>query len=77
RLRETAIGALNLFRTRLRPMDHPDLRLAQALADAATIGILQYRAIRDQTVINEQLEGALGTRVVIEQAKGMLAERLG
>ncbi|CAM5578594.1 MULTISPECIES: GAF and ANTAR domain-containing protein [Streptomyces] len=77
RLRTTAIGALNLFRARLRPMDHPDLRLAQALADAATIGILQYRAIRDQTVINEQLEGALGTRVVIEQAKGMLAERLG
>ncbi|WP_030020193.1 GAF and ANTAR domain-containing protein [Streptomyces monomycini] len=76
RLRESAIGALNLFRTRPRPLAEADLRLAQALADAATIGILQYRAIRDQTLINEQLEGALGTRVVIEQAKGMLAERL-
>ncbi|WP_055563941.1 ANTAR domain-containing protein [Streptomyces atriruber] len=76
RLRETVIGALNVFRVQPLPLDARELRLGQALADAATIGILQYRTIRDQTVINEQLEGALGTRIVIEQAKGMLAERL-
>ncbi|POX36427.1 transcriptional regulator [Streptomyces sp. Ru73] len=77
RLRERTVGALNLFRERPGAPGEAELHLGQALADVATIGILQYRTIRDQGVINAQLEDALVSRIVIEQAKGMLAERLG
>jgi AmiR/NasT family two-component response regulator len=77
RLRGQVIGAINLYCT-VRPRLEPDeLRLAQALADVATIGLLQERMIRDQTVLTEQLQTALNTRVLIEQAKGMIAERNG
>jgi GAF domain-containing protein len=74
RLRGEAIGALNLFHTRPGPLPEGDLRLGQALADIATIGILQERAIRQGEVLTEQLQTALNNRVVIEQAKGVLAQ---
>ena len=74
RLRGQAIGGLNLFHTRPGPLPPTDLRLGQALADVATIGILQERAIRQGEVLTEQLQTALNTRVVIEQAKGVLAQ---
>jgi AmiR/NasT family two-component response regulator len=54
-----------------------DLEVAQAFADVATIAILQHRAAQEAQVINEQLTHALNSRIVIEQAKGMVAERLG
>jgi GAF domain-containing protein len=77
RLRGTVIGALNLFRVGSGEMAAADIEVAQAFADVATIAILQHRAAHEAQVINEQLTHALNSRVVIEQAKGMIAERLG
>jgi GAF domain-containing protein len=77
RLRGQAIGALNLFDHEPGPLPNPDLALGQALADVATIGILQERAIRRAEVVNEQLQTALNSRVTIEQAKGVLSQSLG
>jgi GAF domain-containing protein len=76
RLRSEVIGALNLFDAAPGPLDADRLRLGQALADVATIGLLQQRAIRDRQIVTEQLQTALNSRVLIEQAKGVLAERL-
>ena len=77
RLRGHAIGALNLFHRDPGALPDVDLALAQALADVATIGILQERAIRRGEILNEQLQAALHSRVVIEQAKGVVAQHLG
>ena len=77
RLRGTVIGALNLFHTRPGQMRPDDLEIAQALADVATIAILQHRATVEAQLVNEQLNHALNSRIVIEQAKGVLAERQG
>jgi transcriptional regulator with GAF, ATPase, and Fis domain len=77
RLREQVIGALNLFRAGLGAFAPADIRVGQALADVATIGLLHERSMRRSETLNEQLQTALNSRVVIEQAKGKLAERLG
>ncbi|MCU1641323.1 MAG: transcriptional regulator [Nocardia sp.] len=74
RLRHETIGALNLFGCTPEPMHEQDVRVAQALADTATIGILQERAIHRSEILTEQLQGALVNRVTIEQAKGVLAQ---
>jgi AmiR/NasT family two-component response regulator len=77
RLRGSVIGALNLFNVDAGEMRRADLDAAQALADVATIAILQHRASARSQQLNEQLSQALNTRVVIEQAKGVVAEREG
>ncbi|MDX6361915.1 MAG: hypothetical protein QOC85_918 [Streptomyces sp.] len=77
RLRHEVVGALNLFRATPGPFDPADTPLAQALADVATISLLQQRSAERSTVLNEQLQTALHSRVLIEQAKGKLAERQG
>jgi transcriptional regulator with GAF, ATPase, and Fis domain len=75
-LRDQVIGALNLFRAEPGRFDPADLRIAQALADVATIGLPHERHVRRHETVAEQLQAALNSRVVIEQAKGKLAERL-
>jgi transcriptional regulator with GAF, ATPase, and Fis domain len=77
RLREQVIGALNLFRADAGALAPAEIRVGQALADVATISLLHERSMRHSDTLNEQLQGALNSRVVIEQAKGKLAERLG
>jgi GAF domain-containing protein len=75
RLRDQVIGTLNLFRRAPDGLDQPVARAARALVDVATIGILQERAVRQQELVAVQLQAALHSRVMIEQAKGVLAER--
>ncbi|MBQ0854636.1 GAF and ANTAR domain-containing protein [Streptomyces sp. NPDC057621] len=76
RLHDQVIGSLDLFRDRPGPLDASQLRLGQALADTATIGVLQVRAVSEQLTVSAQLQSALDSRVVVEQAKGYLAHRL-
>jgi ANTAR domain/GAF domain len=74
RLRRDVVGALNMFSSAPMSLSDDDLTVAQAMADVATIGILQERAIRDSRAFSAQLENALKSRIVIEQAKGILSE---
>ena len=74
RLRGRTIGALNLFRTHQGQLTDDDVVVAQGLADVATIAILQHRTIKDAVVLNDQLSNALNSRIVIEQAKGMIRQ---
>jgi hypothetical protein len=75
RLRGDVIGALNLFRIGRAELAEADVVTGQALADVATITILQHRAAAESRLINAQLSHALDSRIIIEQAKGVLAER--
>ncbi len=76
RLRDEVVGALNMFRREPSTLDAEEVTVARALADAATIGIMNERVVREARLRSEQLQHALDSRVVIEQAKGVLAERL-
>jgi transcriptional regulator with GAF, ATPase, and Fis domain len=76
RLRDEVIGTMNLFSTAPGSLEPAVARAARTLVDVATIGILQERAIHQQELVASQLQVALNSRVVIEQAKGILAERL-
>ncbi|MEU7224387.1 GAF and ANTAR domain-containing protein [Streptomyces chrestomyceticus] len=75
RLRQQTVGAMNLFDTREQNLGDSDVRVVQALADVATIAILQHRTIVHANIERAQLKAALSSRIVIEQAKGILAER--
>lgn len=77
RLRSEVIGVMNLLSSELGPLDEKDGRIAQALADIAVLGILHERNFRNPFVIQEQLHLALDTRILIEQAKGVLAQAEG
>ncbi|ROP74031.1 GAF and ANTAR domain-containing protein [Curtobacterium sp. PhB115] len=77
RLRSTVIGTLNLFGAVAGALDESDLRIARALADVATIGILHERTLREHEVVRQQLQRAIGSREVIEQAKGVVSHLRG
>lgn len=77
RLRGQIIGALNLFRVTDRPLPDDQVEIAQALADVATISILQHRATEANERLAAQLQVALNSRIAIEQAKGVTAQALG
>jgi len=76
-LRDEVIGALNLFRAAPGGLGEDDRSACRALADVATIALLQERALREARLMSEQLQRALNSRVIIEQAKGVLAGQAG
>jgi GAF domain-containing protein len=75
RVRGSTVGALNLFRAQAGAILDSDLPLAQGMADIAAVALLQERLVRESHGVTQQLQSALTSRVVIEQAKGVLAER--
>ncbi len=77
RWRKVTLGALNLLSVTQTPMDEADVIVARAFADLATLSIVQHRATAEAQSLNEQLSAALGSRVAIEQAKGVISERAG
>jgi GAF domain-containing protein len=77
RFRTVTLGCLNLFVANPTPLSHSDVTLAQALADVASIAIVQDQATRQAKIREGQLQHALDSRIAIEQAKGMIAERAG
>ena len=74
RLRQEVIGAIGVFGTDVGRWEAAEVHVAQALAHVATIGLLQERAVRRGEVLAEQLQSALNSRIVIEQAKGAIAQ---
>ena len=76
RLRERVIGAMNVFGREAASLTHDEIRVIQAMADVATISIIQEQAIARAEVLTEQLQLALNNRIVIEQAKGAVARAL-
>lgn len=77
RLREVTLGALNLLSVSRAPLGEPDIIVARAFTDLAALSIIQHRTTIEAQRLNEQLSAALTSRVVIEQAKGVISERVG
>jgi GAF domain-containing protein len=77
RLRGQVIGVLNLFTEDAAPLSEDDIAVGQAMADVATIGLLNERSLFEQVRLSEQLQTALQSRILIEQAKGVLSARAG
>lgn len=77
RLRSATIGAINLFGAAPGGMTEADQRIARAMGDVAAIAIIQSQMVRESETRAGQLQHALDSRVAIEQAKGMVAQKLG
>ena len=76
-VRGSTIGALGMFTTRTTVLTDHQVLVAEALANATAIALLSHRAAQKSAVLAAQLQTALSSRIVIEQAKGMLAQRGG
>ncbi len=76
KLRGDVIGTMNLFQEVVGALSERDVAVVQALADVATIGVLQQRMATESHIMAAQLQRALDSRVLIEQAKGALAQAL-
>ena len=76
RLQARVLGTLGLFGTRVGTLNDADHKLAQALADVASVSLVNEKASDDADLINQQLQHALDSRVAIEQAKGIIAQAL-
>jgi hypothetical protein len=74
RLRNDVIGVMNIFGHDVGGLDGIDMQIVQALADVAAIGLLQERTISRDEILTEQLQGALNSRIIIEKAKGAIAQ---
>ena len=77
RLRAEILGAFNLFHSDAHQLDSSVTQIGQAMADVATIGLIHERSLRDHETLIDQLQTALNSRIIVEQAKGVLAERRG
>jgi GAF domain-containing protein len=78
RLRQDVIGALIVFGGTVGgDINHAGVQIVQALADVATIALLQERAVRRGELLTGQLQAALHSRIVIEQAKGAISQAHG
>jgi len=77
RLRDATIGTLNLLRSAPGAAPEESISAAQAFADVATIGILHERTLRESAILSEQLQAALNSRIIIEQAKGVVSHTRG
>ena len=77
RLRDHVIGTMNIFGGEIGRFDESDVRIVQALADVATIAIIQERSVQRAETLTEQLQGALNSRIIVEQAKGALSRMRG
>jgi transcriptional regulator with GAF, ATPase, and Fis domain len=77
RLRDSVLGAMGLFSEHPGALGEDDLRLGQSLAYVAAVALVQERAAEDVAAVRAQLQRALDSRVVLEQAKGVLAQRGG
>jgi len=77
RLRGNVIGTMSVFRSVAGALTSEDASITQGLADVATIGILHERALRESDIAQQQLQHALNSRVIIEQAKGVIAQTRG
>jgi GAF domain-containing protein len=77
RHRATTIGMVNAFATGGADLTPDEIQVGEAMAQMAAIGLLHQRAVLDRQTVIEQLEHALDARVTVEQAKGVLSERLG
>ncbi|MCJ1688564.1 GAF and ANTAR domain-containing protein [Rathayibacter sp. VKM Ac-2927] len=77
RLRQSTIGSLNLFSDKPGELAPADVPAVQTIADVATIGLVQERAVREASLTRDQLQHALTSRIIIEQAKGVIAHTRG
>ena len=77
RIHGRTIGAMGLFGSAPGSLTAEDSAIGQALADVATISLMHERTIREAVLVNEQLQRALNSRILIEQAKGVIAHTAG